>query len=191
MTIAQLLEYLLLGIALSADAASVSLVYGAKLQPFSWRHAALPSFAFGFAQFLMPVIGWYGGLLLSDFIESVDHWIAFGILFILGIKFIWDSREPADDAHPTSPSGLAIFLAAFATSIDACAVGFSLNCAGQPILLASILIGCTTFACSMIAHGIGARLGAKFGPKLLIAGGIILILIGSKILLEHLNIISF
>ena len=184
-------EYFLLGLALAADASSVSLVYGAKQQPFSWRKSFLPAFSFGLAQFVMPVAGWFGGALLSSFIEAVDHWIAFGILLIVGAKFIWDSRRPQDETQPSGVSGAALFFAAFATSIDACAVGFGLRCADQPIWLPSAVIGVTTFGCSMIAHWLGSRLGAKFGPKLLIVGGFILIAIGTKILLEHLGLLTF
>ncbi len=183
-------EYFLLGLALAADASSVSLVYGAKQQPFSWRKSFFPAFSFGLAQFVMPAVGWYGGALLSSFIEAVDHWIAFGILLAVGIKFIWDSRRPQDEAQPSGVSGAALFLAAFATSIDACAVGFGLRCADQPIWMPAAVIGVTTFGCSMIAHWFGSRLGAKFGPKLLIVGGIILIAIGTKILLEHLGLLA-
>jgi len=191
LTIAILTEYILLGLALAADAASVSLVYGSKQQPFSWRKSLFPSFSFGFAQGIMPIIGWYGGALLSSFIEAIDHWIAFVILLVVGIKFIWDSRQPQDESQPSRVSGWALFLAAFATSIDACAVGFSLHCADQPIWMPSLIIAITTFGCSLIAHWIGSRLGSKFGPKLLIIGGFILIGLGTKILLEHLQILSF
>ena len=83
----------------------------------------VPALAFGIAQGLMPVVGWLGGALLASFIEAVDHWIAFGILVVLGGKFIWDSRGDVDIKPETFMSPLAIFVAAFATSIDACAVG--------------------------------------------------------------------
>lgn len=191
MTIAVLTEYVLLGLALAADASSVSLVYGARQQPFSWRKSLFPSFSFGLAQAVMPIVGWYGGALLSSFISSIDHWIAFTILLVVGAKFIWDSRQSQDEFQSTSGvSGLALLLAAFATSIDACAVGFSLYCADQQIWLPSAIIGVTTFACSLLAHWLGSRLGSKFGPRLLVVGGIILIGIGTKILLEHLQIIA-
>lgn len=181
------LEYILLGLALSADACSVSLVYGSRLQPFRWRQAMIPALAFGIAQGLMPVVGWLGGALLASFIEAVDHWIAFGILVVLGGKFIWDSRGDVDIKPETFMSPLAIFVAAFATSIDACAVGFSLNLSGSPIVCPAVVIAVTTFLCSLVCHRIGAALGARFGSRLLLVGGLILIGLGVKILGEHMN----
>ena len=190
MIIAILTEYILLGLALAADAASVSLVYGSKQQPFSWRKSLFPSFSFGFAQGIMPIIGWYGGALLSSFIEAIDHWIAFVILLVVGIKFIWDSRQPQDVSKPSRVSGWALFLAAFATSSDAGAVGCSLHGADQPIWMASRIIAITTFGCSLIAHWIGSRLGSTASPDVLIIVGLIRIGLGAEVLLEHLEILA-
>lgn len=182
----EIIEYVLLGLALAADASSVSLVYGARFVPFRWRYALVPALAFGIAQGIMPVIGWLGGELLEQFIKAIDHWVAFGILLVVGGKFIWDSFGETEIRTEDILKPLPIFLAAFATSIDACAVGFSLSLAGKNILLPAVIVALTTFLCSMICHRIGSKLGEKFGSKFMIFGGIVLIGIGIKILLEHL-----
>lgn len=180
-------ECVLLGLALAADASSVSLVYGARMQPFRWKQASLPALAFGVAQGIMPTLGWLGGAALSSWIAAFDHWIAFGILLVVGVKFIWDAFHEEEVKVEQILKPLPIFLAAFATSIDAFAVGFSLNLSGSPIVAPAIIIAITTFFCSLICHRLGAKIGEKFGPKLLIIGGVILILIGGKILCEHMH----
>jgi putative Mn2+ efflux pump MntP len=154
--------------------------------PFKWRYALIPGLAFGLAQGIMPVIGWLGGELVADFIQAVDHWVAFGILLIIGVKFIWDSREEVDVKVESDLKPLAVLIAAFATSIDACAVGFSLSMAQDPIVLPSILFAVVTFFCSVLCVRLGSKLSEKFGNKFMIIGGCILILIGVKILVEHL-----
>ena len=180
------ISYIMVGFALAADASSVSLVYGARFQPFKWKHALIPALAFGFAQGIMPVFGWLGGELVASFIEAVDHWVAFGILLILGIKFILDSRKDEEIKVESMLKPLPVFIAALATSIDACAVGFSLSISQNPILVPAIIFAGVTFFCSMICVRLGAKLGEKLGKKFMIIGGGILILIGVKILVEHL-----
>lgn len=184
--IAAFISSVLTGFALAADASSVSLVYGSKFKPFKWRHAATPALAFGLAQGIMPAIGWLGGELVERIVERFGPWIAFFILLVIGIKFILDSRK--DEAIETKDilKFVPLLLTAFATSIDACAVGFSLALAGEPIVFAAIIFAVVTFFCSLFACWIGAKLGEKFGPKLLLIGGIILILIGCRILIHSL-----
>lgn len=179
--------YFLLGLALATDASSVSLVYGSRFTPFKWRYAVVPSLAFGIAQGIMPVIGWFGGAVIAQFIEAIGHWVAFVILMIIGGKFIWDSKHESEVEVKDVLQPLPIFLAAFATSIDACAVGFSLSLNGNPIILPAIVIATVTFLCCIICCRIGAKLGEKFGPKLLLVGGLVLIGIGIKILWEQLG----
>ena len=181
-----IISYVLMGFALAADASSVSLVYGSRFNPFKWRYALIPSLAFGLAQGIMPVIGWFGGELVAQFIEAIDHWVAFVILVIVGGKFIYDSREESDVEVKDVLKPLPIFLAAFATSIDACAVGFTLSLNGDPIVLPACIIALVTFLCCLICCRLGAKIGEKFGSKLLVMGGLVLIGIGIKILLEHL-----
>ena len=178
-------SYIMMGFALAADASSVSLVYGARFQPFKWKYALIPALAFGFAQGIMPVFGWLGGELVASLIEAIDHWVAFGILLILGIKFIIDSRKDEEIKVESILKPLPVFIAALATSIDACAVGFSLSMSKDPILAPAIIFAVVTFLCSMICVRLGAKLGEKLGKKFMVIGGCILILIGFKILLEH------
>lgn len=185
-SLVKLIEYVLMGFALAADASSVSLVYGARFKPFKWKYAAIPALAFGVAQGVMPAIGWGGGELVAEFIQAVDHWVAFGILLIVGGKFIYDSRQDEEVDVKDVLRPWPIFLAAFATSIDACAVGFSLSLTHDPIVLPAVIFAVVTFVCSILCCRIGAKLGEKFGPKLLLIGGIVLILIGVKILLTDL-----
>lgn len=184
--LAALISNILMGFALAADASSVSLVYGSRFKPFCWRHAAIPALAFGLAQGIMPAIGWFGGELIQRFVQTFGHWIAFGILLIIGIKFILDSRKDEEVETKDILKFGPILLTAFATSIDACAVGFSLALAEEPILLAAIIFAVVTFFCSILACWVGSKLGEKFGPKLLIIGGIILIGIGCRILINSL-----
>ncbi len=175
-----------MGFALAADASSVSLVYGGRFKPFKWRYAAIPAAAFGFAQAVMPAIGWGSGELIYRFVQAWGHWIAFVILLIVGGKFILDSRHENDAEVKSILKPLPIFLSAFATSIDACAVGFTLAMEEQPILVPALIFGVVTFMCSMICCYIGAKIGEKLGPRLLLIGGIVLILIGIKILISGL-----
>lgn len=180
------IEYVLMGLALAADASSVALVYGSRFRPFKWRYAALIACAFGFAQGAMPVVGWAGGKLIAAVIDAFDHWFAFVILIIVGIKFILDAKHDVEIKVHDILKPLPIFLAALATSIDACAVGFSIAIAGHKIVAPAIIIGVVTFLCTLACSRIGASLGAKYGPKFLIVGGIVLIGIGLKILFSHL-----
>ena len=186
MSLLDIFSFILVGFALAADASSVSLVYGSRFQPFKWRYALIPATAFGVAQGLMPVIGWFGGELIASWIEAVDHWIAFTILLIIGIKFIIDSRHETEVKVEDVLNPLAVFIAAIATSIDACAVGFSLSMTHQPILIPAIIFTIVTFICSLTCCRLGAKLAEKLGSKFMLYGGIILIGIGTKILIEHL-----
>lgn len=186
MSFSAFISYLMIGLALSADASSVSLVYGGSFKPFKWRYAAVPAISFGVAQAVMPAIGWFGGDLIARFVNAFGHWIAFAILLVVGGKFILDSRHENDAEAKDILKPWPIIVAAFATSIDACAVGFSLALDNSPILVPALIFGLVTFICSILCCYIGSKLGEKFGPKLLLIGGIILILIGIKILVQKL-----
>ena len=185
MQLLDLVSYVMVGFALAADASSVSLVYGSRFNPFKWRHAIIPAAAFGLAQGLMPALGWLGGYMVAELIRAVDHWVAFGILLFLGCKFIWDSRHETEVKVQDVLKPGPIFLAALATSIDACAVGFTLSMTQKPIVIPAIIFTLVTLGCSLLCCKLGAKLGEKMGPKFMLVGGIVLILIGSKILVEH------
>ena len=136
----------------------------------------------------MPLLGWWVGTHFESFITSVDHWIAFALLSIIGINMLRESREAKTecDTAITDIPGKEIFLLAIATSIDALAVGVSFAFLQVSIIPAVCLIGVTTCILSFIAVFLGNRIGGKLGKYAEIAGGVILILIGTKILIEHL-----
>jgi putative Mn2+ efflux pump MntP len=134
------------------------------------------------------MIGWAAGLTLRDFISSIDHWIAFGLLGIIGLKMILESKEMETDKKQADPLNIyTLLILSVATSIDALAVGLSLSLLNISIITPSVIIGATTFLISFIGVFIGNRVGHFFEKKIEIAGGIILIAIGVKILIEHLS----
>ena len=178
-----LIEIILLGISLSMDAFAVSIATGISLKDLRFHHAAKVGLFFGGFQFLMPVLGYWAGSQVSSYIESFDHWIAFGLLAIIGGKMLIESIRPND---PTATGKL--FILAIATSIDALAVGVSLALIGANIWYCSTLIGLITFSLSAVGVMMGKKMGEKCQKGAGIVGGIVLILIGVKILLEHLGI---
>ena len=148
---------------------------------------------FGGFQALMPLIGYFLGAQFQEFVEAYDHWIAFGLLFLIGANMIreavWGEKDDKEDNN--SLDFKTMLLLAIATSIDALAVGVSFACIQVNIWIAVLIIGVTTFLFSVLGVKIGNVFGSKFEKSAGIFGGIILILIGLKILLEHLGIIAF
>ncbi len=183
---------LLIAVGLSMDAFSVSICKGLTTKRFSWRMALTCGLWFGLFQILMPIIGYFLGAQFQHLIESIDHWIAFGLLFLIGANMI---REALSKKEEDSDNGAldvkTMFLLAVATSIDALAVGVSFACIQVKLWSSVLVIGITTFLFSVLGVKIGNVFGSKFEKSSEIAGGIILILIGLKILLEHLGVISF
>ena len=187
------IELLLIAIGLSMDAFSVSICKGLTTKRFSWRMALTCGLWFGFFQALMPIIGYFLGSQFQHLIESVDHWIAFGLLVLIGANMI---REAVSNDHENENDSGALdfktmFLLAIATSIDALAVGVSLACIQVRHWYSVLVIGVTTFLFSVLGVKIGNVFGSKFEKSAQIIGGIILILIGLKILLEHLGFLAF
>ena len=180
-------ELLLIAVGLSMDAFAVSICKGLSLKKLSPRHAVLVGLYFGGFQFLMPVIGWALGYRFEHVIESVDHWIAFGLPTVIGIRMIREAKQ-ADDLDDDL-SFKTMLLLAVATSIDALAVGVTFAFLQVRILPAASLIGVTTFLLSVLGVYIGHQFGLRYKAKAEIAGGVILICIGVKILLEHLGYI--
>ena len=187
------LELLLIAVGLSMDAFSVSICKGLTTKRFSWRMAIICALWFGGFQVLMPVIGYYLGAQFEDFIDSYAHWIAFGLLFLVGVNMIreavWDDKEEEEKSN--SLDFKTMFLLAIATSIDALAVGVSFACIQVKLWSSVVVIGLTTFVFSVLGVKIGNVFGSKYEKSAGIIGGIILILIGLKILLEHLGVIAF
>lgn len=189
-------EILLIGLGVSADAFAVSMCKGVEMKKFILKYALLIALFFGGFQMLMPLIGWGAGSLFQKYITSVDHWIAFGLLLILGGKMIYDGifdkdKKEEGEEKPLQLGLVTLLVMAVATSIDALAVGVTFAFLSVNIWLAISVIGATTFTFSLIGVGIGVKVGDKFKNKAEILGGVILILLGVKILLEHLGVINF
>lgn len=186
-------EIFLIGIGLSMDAFAVALCKGLNMKKLNYFHAVIIALFFGGFQALMPLLGWFLGNSFEAYIVSVDHWIAFGLLVYIGGKMAYDAVK-GDDEEETETSGdkldlKELLIMAIATSIDALAVGITLAFSKVPIMQSITIIGITTFVLSISGVMIGNRFGMKFKSKAEIAGGVILILIGCKILLEHLGIL--
>ena len=187
------LEIWLLAVALAMDCFAVSIATGITLKQVRWRPMLVMAFFFGLFQAMMPLIGWMGTTLFSHLFEQVDHWIAFGILCFLGGRMVCESFKEEDERHTSDPTRLLVVLTlAVATSIDALAVGVSFACLGiaswSHILYPIAIIGLVSFLLSIaglligicFGHGVARHLKAERW------GGLILILIGCKILVEHL-----
>ena len=181
-------ELFLIAVGLSMDAFAVSVCKGLSVRKVRLRHLLLAGLYFGGFQFLMPVIGWLLGVRFEHLIQSVDHWIAFGLLSIIGLSMIRESRSGAEELNDDFGFRTMLLLAV-ATSIDALAVGVTFAFLQVRILPAAGLIGVTTFLLSALGIRIGSVFGARFKSGAELAGGVILILIGLKILLEHLGIL--
>ena len=177
-------ELLLIAVGLSMDAFAVSICKGLSLKNLKKRHAALVGLYFGGFQFLMPVLGWALGYRFEHVIVSVDHWIAFGLLTVIGVSMIREARHA--DELDDDLGFKTMLLLALATSIDALAVGVTFAFLQVRILPAASLIGVTTFLLSFVGVYIGHLFGLRYKAKAEIAGGVILIFIGVKILLSHL-----
>lgn len=181
------IELFLTAIALSMDAFAVSVTTGITLRkPTPWQ-AIKPGLFFGGFQALMPLIGYIAGRSVAVYIEAFDHWIAFGLLALLGGKMLWDAWHGEEDGEPADPTRTGtLFLMAIATSIDALAVGISFALLSVNIVPAITLIGCTTCIISIAGVWLGNRLGELFKRRATIVGGVVLIVIGVNILIEHL-----
>jgi putative Mn2+ efflux pump MntP len=177
---------LLIAVGLAMDAFSVAVTNGMLLGKFRWRAALKVGVFFGFFQFLMPCLGWLVSNFAADAIARFDHWIAFGLLAFIGGKMILESqkKEVEIPRDPLDNKVLALF--AIATSIDALAVGVTFAAVDVAILSAAGWIGIIAFLCSAAGVWIGSRFGDVFGNKAEVAGGIILVGMGIKILIEHL-----
>lgn len=188
------LELFLIAVGLSADAFSVSVCKGLNMRKLNLRHAYIIALFFGVFQAVMPLLGYLLGTGFSEYIERFDHWIAFVLLAFIGgkmaIEAFGEKDEEAEEKTDTLSMGELTILAV-ATSIDALAVGITFAFLKVNILPSVLLIGVTTFALSLGGVLLGNRFGAKYKTKAEIAGGVILILIGLKILLEHLGVINF
>ena len=189
-----IIELLLIGIGLSMDAFAVSVCKGLGMTKLNKKNAFLIALFFGGFQALMPWLGWFIGSRFQKYIEQFDHWIAFGLLAFIGGQMIYESLKEKEEVE-TEGDQLDIgqlFLMAIATSIDALAIGVTFALLpGVNIWTSIALIGCTTFMISFAGVDIGFRFGNKYEKKAQIVGGVILIVLGIKILLEHLGVLPF
>lgn len=189
-------ELFLIAVGLSMDAFAVAICKRLSMRKMNYRHAAVIALFFGGFQALMPLIGWVLGKQFERYITSVDHWIAFILLAIIGMNMIREALGKDDEEEEKGCQGdrldlKELLMMAIATSIDALAVGVTFAFLQVSIVPAVSLIGITTFVLSLIGVSLGRVFGAKFKSKAEFLGGAILILIGVKILLEHLGVLTF
>lgn len=185
-----LIELFFIAVGLSMDAFAVAICKGLSMSKMNWKKAGIIGLYFGGFQAAMPLIGYYLGVQFRDKITSFDHWIAFGLLVFIGINMIRESREE-EEKRDDSVSFKTMSVLALATSIDALAVGVTFAFLKVQILPAISFIGITTLILSVIGVKIGNVFGCKYQSKAELTGGIILILIGLKILFEHLGFFPF
>ena len=183
-------ELLLLGVGLSMDAFAVSVCKGLATRRPSLQNMAGCGLCFGGFQALMPLIGFYLGSLFAEAIEAVDHWVAFVLLALIGLNMVREAVSGETEHEDADFSVRTMLTMAIATSIDALAVGISLAMSGGVQIWSAIaIIGVTTCLLSMLGVKLGSVFGDRFEKKAQIAGGVILILLGLKILLEHLGVL--
>ncbi|OGJ93410.1 MAG: hypothetical protein A2487_16850 [Candidatus Raymondbacteria bacterium RifOxyC12_full_50_8] len=175
-----------IAVSLAMDAFSVSIAAGISLGNPTPRHYFRLAFHFGLFQFFMPILGYFGGVFVEQYIKAYDHWLALVLLAFVGIKMIKESFEKKEAGFSQDPSrGLTLIFLSVATSIDAMAVGLSFGMMRVPIVTPSIIIGIVCAFFSIIGLSIGKRVGTLFGHWVERAGGLVLIAIGLKILFEH------
>ena len=186
-----LAELFLIGVGLSMDAFAVAVCKGLAMPRMRWRQGAAIAVSFGFFQAAMPVLGWLLGRQFESYITNIDHWIAFVLLGLIGGKMIWDAfHEDEETGTEEHFSWKELLVLSVATSIDAMAVGVTFAFLQVDILPAVTLIGCTTCVLSLMGVCIGRKFGGALKSKSALAGGVILCLIGLKILLEHLGLLG-
>ncbi|MBQ2319910.1 MAG: manganese efflux pump [Lachnospiraceae bacterium] len=190
-----IIELLLISVGLAMDAFAVSVCKGLNMSKINYKNAGIIALFFGAFQGFMPLIGYFLGTRFQRYIQSIDHWIAFGLLVFIGGQMIFEVFKGEEEALDEDGDKLQLkqlVILAIATSIDALAVGitFALLDGGVGIITSVLMIGIVTFIISFMGVIIGNRFGNKYESKAQLAGGIILVLIGLKILLEHMGFIS-
>ena len=182
-----IISIIIVAIALAMDAFSVSIAAGICIEKPDFGHYFRMAFHFGLFQFMMPIVGYLAGKLMENEIKDYDHWIAFALLLIIGLKMIKESFQSEDECEPSDPSrGFNLILLSVATSIDALAVGLSLGVLNRPIIFPSIVIGVVCSFFSIMGIALGRKISSFIGKRAETIGGILLIAIGIKILIEHL-----
>ena len=185
-----IIELFILAVGLSMDAFAVSVCKGLAMKQAPIKAQLVCGAWFGGFQAIMPLIGYYLGTLFIDAISAIDHWIAFGLLVLIGVNMLREALGKDEEETPDADLSVkTMFIMAVATSIDALAVGISLASVSN-IYLAVLLIGLTTFVLSAVGVKVGTIFGSRYEKKAEVVGGIILILLGFKILLEHLGVLG-
>ena len=187
-----IISLLAISVALSMDAFSVSICKGLATKQFSFKTALLCGLWFGGFQALMPLIGYFLGAQFEHLITAFDHWIAFGLLLLIGVNMIREALSDDDEEEESSSCDCGfktMLMMAIATSIDALAVGVSFAFLKVNIWFSVMIIGITTFLFSFVGVRIGNIFGSRYSKIAEITGGVILIILGVKILLEHMSII--
>lgn len=184
-------EIIFIAIGLAMDAFAVSVCKGLAMKKIKWKSAIIIALYFGVFQALMPVLGYFLGSTFSNLVQKIDHWIAFGLLSAIGINMIKESWDDELEKRNDRVDVKTMLILAIATSIDALAIGVTFSFFEVNLILAIFIIGIITFVLSIIGVILGNKFGDKLQNKAELVGGIILIGMGLKILLEHLGIINF
>jgi putative Mn2+ efflux pump MntP len=184
-----IITILSVAVGLAMDATAVAVASSISMGRVTQRQVFRFAFHFGLFQAVMPVIGWLAGLSVLDYIQDWDHWVAFGLLALIGSKALYDARvsdEASSDNVGDPTRGWSLVILSVATSIDALAVGITLVFLGVPIWYPCLVIGVVTAVLTTGGMLLGSRLGNKFGRRMRSIGGFVLLAIGTKILIEHL-----
>lgn len=189
-----IVELFLIGVGLSMDAFAVAVCQGLCMPKLNLRQGGVIALYFGGFQALMPLIGWFLGSQFAGYIQSFDHWVAFVLLALIGGNMVREALSPEEEETSCAVNSKLdhkkLFMMAVATSIDALAIGVAFAFMDVLILPAVSLIGCTTFCLSLVGVVVGNFFGSRYKKRAELTGGIILILLGVKILLEHLAILA-
>ena len=190
-----LLTTILLALGMSVDAFAAALARGAGSLHYTWRQTVKTALIFGIVETITPLIGWLAGSMAQKFIAEYDHWLAFGLLLALGLKMIWGALHDGDETaaaygNRTDATLTLTVITAIATSIDSMVVGVGLAFLDANIWLTALAIGTSTTIMAAIGLRLGRLLGQKIGSRAEMAGGVVLIGIGTVILLEHLGYLS-
>lgn len=180
---------LFIALGLAMDSFSVAIANGLATKTFITTKALKISAFFGFFQAIMPLIGWYAGVYILELISGFDHWVAFFLLTVVGLRMIYESIRKESDKFVSSLSIKMLLMLSIATSIDALAVGLSLSLLKVSVIIPAIVTGVVTFSLSFFGVYLGSRFGRILKNRVEFLGGLILVAIGVKILLEHLGTI--
>ena len=184
-----IIEIVLIGLSLAMDAFAVSICKGLSMKKMNWKSAIIISLYFGIFQAFMPVVGYFLGSTFESYVTNIDHWIAFILLSLIGGNMIKESFDSEDKKKNDKIDFKTMIVLAIATSIDALAIGITFAFFEVNLLLSISIIGIITFLLSIIGVKIGNKFGDKYQNKAELVGGLILVLLGIKILLEHLGIL--